>query len=70
MSGQLISRLTLDRHVYSINFGVETVNRTLYLFGIAQNQAEIDRAVRHAKNIPGVKRVVNHLQIKETKAAE
>ena len=62
---QLISKLTFDKDILSINYSVETVNRVVYLIGIAQNRAEVDKVVAHASNIEYVTKVVNHVRIKQ-----
>ena len=33
--------------------------------GLAQNEAELEKVLNHAKNINGVKRVINHVRLKE-----
>jgi osmotically-inducible protein OsmY len=62
---QLVSKITFDKDILSINYSVETVNRIVYLIGIAQNQAEVDKVVAHASNIDYVTKVVNHVRIKQ-----
>ena len=62
---QLTAKLTFDEEVLSINYAIETVNGVVYLIGIAQDQAEVDRVVAHAGNIRFVRRVVNHVRIKK-----
>lgn len=64
ISAQLHTALTLDQQVYAINYTVETVNGTVYLMGIAQNQAELDRVINHARDISYVQRVVSHVRLK------
>lgn len=64
ISTQLKAALTFDDKVYAINYGIETKNKTVYLMGIAQNQAELDRVVAHARAIDYVRRVVSHVRIK------
>ncbi|MBC8338691.1 MAG: BON domain-containing protein [Rhodospirillales bacterium] len=66
---QLHSKLTLDEKILAINYSVETVNATIYLIGIAQHQAELDRVIAHAKSIGYVQRIVNHVRIKKKKTA-
>lgn len=61
---QLVSRLALDRRVQSINYEMETVNGTIYLIGIAQNEAELARVRNHARDIPYVRRVVSYVRLK------
>ena len=47
--------------VSSINFKITTVAKTVYLFGIADNEAEMQRAISIAAKTRGVKKVVNHV---------
>jgi len=67
---QLKSELTFDPDIYAINYSVETVGGIIYLIGIAQDQAELDRVLRHARTIKYVKRVVNHVRIKKPTETE
>ena len=65
---QLTAKLALDKDILSINYSVETVNRVVYLIGIAQNRAELDKVIAHASNIEYVTKVVNHVRIKQPTA--
>lgn len=67
---KLKSSLTFDGDVLAINYAIETVGGVIYLIGIAQNQAELDRVIAHARDIKYVKRVVNHVEIKKPKPEE
>ena len=62
---KLKTRLLLDRDVFSINYSIEVVNGTVYLMGIAQNQAELDRVIGHAKDVAYVRRVVSYVRLKD-----
>jgi len=62
---QLHSKITLDKKILAINYSVETVNGTIYLIGIAQNQVELNRVIAHAKTIGYVKRIANHVRVKK-----
>ncbi|MBL4690207.1 MAG: BON domain-containing protein [Rhodospirillales bacterium] len=62
---QLHSKITFDKNILAINYSIETVNRVIYMIGIAQNQTELDRVVAHAKNISYVKRIINHVRVKK-----
>ncbi len=64
ISTKLRSILTLDEKVLAINYAIETVNGTVYLLGIAQNQAELDRVIAQARTIGYVRRIVNHVRLK------
>jgi len=61
---KLEAQITFDKHISAVNYSVETVNRTIYLIGIAQNQAELDRVVAHARDIEQVRRVISHVRVK------
>ena len=67
---KLRSILTLDEKVLAINYVIETVNGTVYLLGIAQNQAELDRVIAQARTIEYVRRIVNHVRLKTPKEKE
>ncbi|MDX9861330.1 MAG: BON domain-containing protein [Rhodospirillales bacterium] len=61
---QLKTKITFDKEIMAVNYSVETVNRTIYLIGLAQSQAELDRVMAHARNIEYVRDVVSHVRIK------
>lgn len=60
----LRGRLMFDGQVKNVNYSVEVVNGIVYLMGVAQNQAELDRVIAHARDIRNVKRVVSHVVLK------
>jgi osmotically-inducible protein OsmY len=66
--GKITAHLRLlllqDREISDINFTVETVNGIVYLLGLAQSQAELDKLINHARNINGVTKVINHVRLK------
>lgn len=62
---KLRSKLTFDADILAINYAIETVGGVIYLIGIAQNQEELDRVLNYARDISYVKRVVNHVRIKD-----
>ena len=62
---QLKSKLALDKNVLAINYAVETVNRTIYLIGVAQDKQELSRVVAHANGINRVINVINHVKLKK-----
>ena len=65
ISAQLTGRILVDGEVFSINYAIETVNGTVYLIGIAQDEAELARVIAHAHDIEDVKRVVSHVVVKD-----
>ena len=67
---KLKSKMTFDGDVLAINYAIETVGGVIYLIGIAQDQAELDRVINHARDISYVKQVVNHVRIKDPEPAK
>jgi osmotically-inducible protein OsmY len=61
---QLRGKLLGDRMVSDINYSIETVNGVIYLMGVAQSEAELERVTGHARTIRGVSRVVSHVRLK------
>ena len=64
ITAQLRGKLIGDADVLDINYNITTVNKVIYLMGIAQDQAELDRVINHARNIAGVTKVVSHVLLK------
>jgi osmotically-inducible protein OsmY len=50
--------------VKSVNFRYRAVNGTVYLFGRAHSQAELDKAMAEARSTDNVRRVVSHVQVR------
>jgi len=65
---KLRGHLLTDRQVLDINYSITTVNGTVYLLGIAQDQAELDRVIAHARTLEHVRRVVSHVVFKDDAA--
>lgn len=64
ISTQLKARITLDRDIQAINYAIETVNGVVYIMGLAQTDAEMERVVNHARNLSYVRRVVSYARLK------
>ena len=62
---QLQLKLIADTKIFNINYSVDTLNGVVYLFGIAQNKAELNRATGHARNVNGVVKVISHVVLKD-----
>lgn len=60
----LQAKLLLDEKIKFINYSIDTVNSTVYLFGIAQNQNELERVIGLARSIGYVENVVNYTVVK------
>jgi osmotically-inducible protein OsmY len=64
ISTRLRTDILFDRNIESVNYSVETVDGVVYLMGVAQNQAELDRVTEYARNLRYVKRVVSYARMK------
>jgi osmotically-inducible protein OsmY len=65
INARLDSELLFDGEVNSINYSTRSVAGTVYLLGVAQDRAELDRVFRVARDIPNVKRVISHVIMKD-----
>jgi osmotically-inducible protein OsmY len=65
ISQQLRSKLMFDADIRAINYSVHTVNGTIHLLGVAQDEAELARVLHHAGDIAYVRRVANHVMLKD-----
>ena len=59
----LQTQLLLDQSINFINFNVDTVNGVVYIFGIARDQEEINRIIKHARNINYVENIINYMSV-------
>ena len=62
---QLETKLLMDFDILSVNYDVATVNGTVYLLGIAQDEDELEQVKAHARRVDGVERVVSHVIMKD-----
>ncbi len=65
ISNQIRARLLATKGIRSINYSVVTVNQVVYLTGIAQDQAELDRVTYVASTTNYVQRVVSYVRLKD-----
>ncbi|MFT5182568.1 MAG: osmotically-inducible protein OsmY [Alphaproteobacteria bacterium] len=61
INARLDSALLFTDGISSINYSTRTIAGTVYLLGVAQSQAELDRVFQVARNIPDVKAVISHV---------
>lgn len=62
-------KLLLDRKIRSINYSVEAVDGVVYLIGIAQDEAELQRVIDHCRDVAYVRRVISYVRIKSQTAS-
>ena len=58
------TKLAADRVGTLTQVGIETVRKTVYLTGVVPSADDKRRAAEIARNVDGVKEVVNNLQVK------
>lgn len=63
ISTRLRTMLTFDDIVQNLNYSIDTVQGTVYLMGVAQNQRELDRVLQLARTISGVRGVVSYVKV-------
>ena len=64
ITARLVGRLKFDQDISSINYSVDVVRGVVYLMGVAQDQAELDRVLRHARDVGFVRRIVNYVRLR------
>jgi osmotically-inducible protein OsmY len=64
ITARIRSELMLDPDIRSGNYTIDTENGSVYLIGSARSQAELERATRIARYIPGVKQVVSYVELR------
>ncbi|MDO8290731.1 MAG: BON domain-containing protein [Parvibaculum sp.] len=62
---KLRSAILADSKIESLNYSIKTVRGTVYLSGLAKNQAELTRVIGHAREIKGVRNVVSNVDVKQ-----
>ncbi|WP_174515830.1 BON domain-containing protein [Wolbachia endosymbiont of Cardiocondyla obscurior] len=67
ITAEIRTRLLGKRNIKSINYSVNTVDRVVYLMGIAQNKAELKAVIAIARKIKGVKQVVSYVRYRYSK---
>jgi osmotically-inducible protein OsmY len=64
IANKLRTSIIFDLSISNINYNIEVVNGIVYLVGIAQNQEELNKVIAYAKNMSDVKKVINHVILK------
>lgn len=64
ISQKMKSRLLFDKEIRNINYTVDVNDAIIYLMGVAQNEDELQRVIAYAREISGVKGVVNHVRLR------
>ena len=64
ISTKVSGRLILEEEVNSLNYNIETVNKVVYIIGIADNDDEQKKVIDIANDVYGVEGVIDYITIK------
>ena len=64
ISTKVRGKLILDENINSLNYSIETVNKLVYIIGIARTEDEKDLVVEVTKDVYGVEEVIDYILIK------
>lgn len=67
ISTQIRSNLLFTKNILSRNYSIETIEGVVYIMGVAQDKAELNRVSSIASQVSGVKKVVSYVRLKEEK---
>jgi osmotically-inducible protein OsmY len=65
IAAQISAGLMGDEQVLAVNYYIDAVNGVVYVMGVAQDQAELDRVLYRAGDVKYVKKVVSHVLLKD-----
>ncbi|NVJ93875.1 MAG: BON domain-containing protein [Methylocystaceae bacterium] len=68
IDAELFADTTFDSQLMQINYKYNVEGGTVYVIGLAQSKAELNRFIAHAKSVSYVKKVVTHVDIKPQKS--
>lgn len=58
---EISARLLGAEDIVSVNYDIETVNRTVHVMGLARSTAELQRVTQIASQVAGVQQVISHV---------
>jgi len=62
ISTQLFTKIFTDLDINKFKYDFEVQKQVVYLFGVSDDQGEIDLVIDHAKSINGVLDIINYIQ--------
>jgi osmotically-inducible protein OsmY len=65
ITAQIKSRIFLNRKIKFINYTIVTNRKTVYIFGFAKSDEELQEVASIAAAINGVEKVISHVTIKD-----
>lgn len=64
ISQKMKTALLFDKEIRNINYTVDVNDSVIYLMGIAQSEAELERVIAYGRDISGVRGVVNYVRLR------
>tara|TARA_Y100000992_G_C21236975_1_gene478665 strand:+ start:610 stop:1146 length:537 start_codon:yes stop_codon:yes gene_type:complete len=64
ISTKVLGKFVLDEDINSLNYNIETVNKIVYIMGIARNEKERDLVIKTASEVYGVEEVIDYISLK------
>ena len=61
---EMRKKIFFDKGIVSLNYDIDATGNVLYLLGIAQDEAEKQKVLTHARTISGVRQVVEYITVK------
>ena len=65
VTAQIKTKMLLSSTVRSVNYGIETIDGTVYLFGIARNQEEIEEVKDIVSSVKGVSEIKSYVRVRK-----
>ena len=65
ISTKINAKLLINKEINNLNYNIDTVNKIVYVIGIAQNKNELANVIDIINNVYGVKEVINYVRLKE-----
>jgi osmotically-inducible protein OsmY len=66
IAARVDTALTFGSGVRNLNYTTNILNGTVYVIGIARDEAELNRVVAVIKSVSGVKKIISYIEIRAT----
>ena len=66
ISTKILGKLMLEEEINSLNYNIETVNKLVYIIGIAKTEKERELVISIARDVYGVEEVIDYINIKSS----
>ena len=66
ISTKILGKLMLEEEVNSLNYNIETVNKLVYIIGIARTEKERELVISIARDVYGVEEVIDYINIRSS----